>query len=295
MFSKPAVPARSTRHEAAVLCSLRSSLFASLALLTLSTGFADAQGAAMIDPASARYTAEPGGSIEGSVRVTNPTDLPMRLRLYLSDWDLDPAGNFGFADAGTMAGTASSWLTYAPTVLELGPQESATVPYTAAVPPDAAPGTHWSVLFVESEPGEPEPGQAAATFAIRVGHVIYIDVPPLTRAGAIAGIFGEPPAQAGAPYRLTVLYVNGGNAVTGVEGQFTLRNDRGEIVIEADVDRTVVLPGSQRAFEIDVQGPLSAGNYTALLVFDYGDAEQEVAGTYDFTLHEDLPAPSEAP
>lgn len=295
MFSELADPAQPTRHGAYRSFLLRPSLFVCLALLTLSLGVADAQGAAMIDPASARYTAEPGGSIEGSVRVTNPTDVPMRLRLYLSDWDLDPAGNFEFADPGTTVRTASDWLTYAPAVLELAPQESATVPYTATVPSDAVAGTHRTVLFVESEPGEPEPGQAAATFAIRVGHVVYIDVPPLTRAGAIAGIFGEPPAQDGDPYRLTVLYVNAGNAVTGVEGRFTLRNDRGDVVVEADVDRTVVLPDNERAFEIDVQGPLPAGNYTALIVFDYGDAEQEVAGTYDFTLQEDLKASSEAP
>jgi hypothetical protein len=150
------------------------------------------------------------------------------------------------------------------------------------------------VLFVESEPGDPEPGQAAATFAVRVGHVVYLNVPPVTRAGAIAGIFGEPPAGPAEPYRLTVLYVNGGNAVTGVEGRFTLSNDRGEAVIEAEIDRAVVLPGSERAFQIDVVGPLPAGGYTALVVFDYGDEDQEVAGTYDFTLEEDLQEPDGA-
>lgn len=249
----------------------------------------------MVDPASALFTAEPGDAVEGSVRVTNPTDVRMRLRVYLSDWELDPAGDFVFAEPGTMAGSASTWLTYDPTVIELEPHATASVRYAASVPQDAVPGTHRTVLFVESEPGDPAPGQAAATFSVRVGHVVYIDVAPLTRNGAIAGIFGEPPAETTDPYRLTVLYVNGGNAVTAVEGHFTLRNDRGEVVIEADVEREVVLPGAQRTFTIDVRGPLPAGNYTALVVFDYGGEEQEVAGTYDLTLDIDLAEPSTEP
>lgn len=292
MFSKSGIPVRSSPDGAR---TLRPLWIACVALLALSTGIAGAQGAAMVDPASALFTAEPGASIEGSVRVTNPTDAPLRLRLYLSDWELDADGNFEFAEPGALAGTASPWLVYAPTVLDLEPHGSATVQYTATVPLDAEPGTHRTVVFVESEPGDPEPGQAAATFAVRVGHVVYVDVPPLTRAGSIAGIFGEPTAGSSDSYALTVLYLNQGNAVTGVEGRFTLRNDLGDAVIEADIDRAVVLPGSERAFRIDVYGPLPAGNYTALVVFDYGDDEQEVAGTYDFTLDEELPDPNEAP
>jgi len=270
-------------------------LAACCALLAVLAGRADAQGAAMLDPSAARHTAEPGATVEGSVRVTNPTGDTLRLRLYLSDWELDPAGNFEFADPGVMAASASPWITFDTTVLDLAPQSSATVRYAAVVPADAEPGTHRSVLFIESEPGETAPGQAAATFSVRVGHVVYIDVPPLTRAGAIAGIFGEPPAEATGAYRLTVLYVNGGNAVTGVQGRFTLRNDRGEAVIEADIDRAVVLPGSERVFSINIHGPLPAGNYTALVVLDYGDEAQDVAGTYDFTLDEELRTASEEP
>lgn len=249
----------------------------------------------MVDPASALFTAEPGDDVEGSLRVTNPTDQPMRLRVYLSDWELDPAGAFVFAEPGTMVGSSSTWLAYEPAVIELGPRATVTVRYAATVPRDVDPGTHRTVLFVESEPGDPAPGQAAATFSVRVGHVVYIDVPPLTRNGAILGIFGEPPVEATDPYRLTVLYGNPGNAVTAVEGRFTLRNDRGDVVIDAAIDREVVLPGAQRTFTVDVRGPLTAGNYTALVVFDYGDEEQQVAGTYDFTLEVDLAEPSTEP
>ena len=49
-----------------------------------------------------------------------------------------------------------------------------------------------------------------------------------------------------------------------------------------------MLPGVDRAFQINVVGPLPAGNYTALVVLNYGSDEQDVAGAIDFTLTEPL-------
>ncbi|MDZ7702933.1 MAG: hypothetical protein U5L04_00430 [Trueperaceae bacterium] len=63
--------------------------------------------------------------------------------------------------------------------------------YTAEVPADAEPGTHWSVLFLEGEDPNPQPGFRLAAFNVRVGHTIYVNVPPIVREGVIGGIFGE--------------------------------------------------------------------------------------------------------
>lgn len=261
------------------------------AAFVLALAVAHGQGAAMVDPASQVHVAAPGEAVAGSVvRVTNPTESTLRLRVYLSDWTLDLAGQFTFADVGTLAAGASDWITFQPSVLEIAPQATVEVRYDIQVPADAAAGTHQSVLFVETEPAEAEPGMIAATFSVRVGHVIYVNVPPLVKEGAISAIFGEPPVTAGEPYRMTVLYVNSGNSAQGVEGRLVVSDADGVAVIEADIERTIVLPGSERAFSINLIGPLPAGDYTALVVLDYGDVEREVAGTLDFRLPEGLAA-----
>jgi hypothetical protein len=255
-------------------------------------GLALAQGgAALVDPASKLYQAELGQSLSGSVRISNPGTTPLRLRLYLSDWGLDLEGQFTFADAGSQRRSASEWVVFADATLELAPGQTRQLPYTIDVSADAEPGTYWTVLFAESEPTAPEPGQASATVSVRVGHIIYVNVPELSSDGAIVGIFGDPPANPGAPFVLIAQYANLGNAAQGVEGSFVLRNDRGETVIEAAIERSVVLPDSDRAFQVNLVGPLPAGNYTALVVLNYGDEERDVAGTYDFFLEEPLTEP----
>ena len=257
-------------------------LAASTPLATVAHG----QGAAMVDPASVVHVAAPGEAIGGVVRVTNPMEEVLRLRVYLSDWTLDPVGQFTFADVGTLPASASTWITFSPSVLDIEPHATREVRYEVQVPAEAGAGTHQSVLFVESEPSEAVPGQMAATFSVRVGHVVYVNVPPLVTEGAITAIFGEPPTTAGEPYHLTVLYENRGNAAQGVQGSLVVTDDLGETAIEADVERSVVLPSSTRAFEMNLHGLLPGGTYTALVVLGYGDVEREVAGSYDFVVPE---------
>lgn len=249
-------------------------------------------GAALVDPSSKLYTVtSTGEGLSGSLRVTNPAPTPIRLRLYLSDFTLDLDGQFTFSAVDSEKRSASSWVSFTTSVLDLGPHETRTVPYTVNVPAGAAAGTHWTVLFVEGEPSDPVPGRSGASISVRVGHIIYVNVPELSSAGAIAGMFGDPPTEPGRPYVLMTQYANTGNAAQGVEGTFVVRNDHGEAVIEADVERSVVLPGTDRAFQVNVFGPLPAGNYTALMVLNYGDEDRDVAGTYDFTLEEALAEP----
>lgn len=288
MMNQPARPTSRSPSRTAWWTVCTTAL---LLLQTISIALSQG-GAALVDPASLLYQGVVGETIGGAVRISNPAPTALRLRLYLSDWSFDPVGQFTFADAGTLERSASDWVSFSNTSLELGPNQSMNLPYTVSVPADAQPGTHWAVLFVESEPTEPQPGQAAATFSVRVGHIIYVNVPVLASDGAIIGMFATPPAGPDGAYTIIAQYTNVGNAAQGVEGTFTVRNDVGESVIEAVIERSVVLPGIDRAFQINVIGPLPAGNYTALVVLNYGDDERDVAGTIDFTLDEPLLEPN---
>ena len=263
-----------------------------LAAAALALGAAQAQSAAVVDPSSVVLQAQPGQVLEGAVRFTNPGETALPLRLYLSDWNFDDIGNFVFDEVGTSHRSASAWLSFQPTALEVAPSTSEVVRYDLEVPEGLAPGSYWTVLFAESEPSDPVPGQPSAAISVRVGHVVYVQVPPLTTGGAILGIFGEPPSATSAAYRMFVQYANTGNGAQGIEGRLSVRNAVGEAVIEADIERQVVLPESTRVLQINLVGPLPAGDYTALIVLDHGDEQIEVAGTHDFSLREDLPAPS---
>lgn len=271
-------------------------LFGALAAVAvaLNAQTALAQGAALVDPASIVYRPTAGEAVSGKVRLSNPGASLLRLRLYVSDWHFDPVGQFDFENVGTLPRSASTWVDLPLTTLELAPREAREITYTLNVPADAESGTHWTVIFAESEPSAPEPGQPAATISVRVGHIIYVNLPELRSDGTVLGLFGEPPAEPGRPYTIIAQYANIGNAAQSVAGNFTLRNGRGEVVIDVPIERSVVLPASDRAFVINVHGPLDAGNYTALVVLNFGDEERDVAGSLDFVLDTPLTEPVNA-
>lgn len=263
---------------AATLCGLIS--------FTLAQG-----GAALVDPSSKLYSGVPGEVIATNLRLSNPGPIPIRLRLYTSDWRMGITGSFEFFDVGQVERSASTWIDYGDTAVELAAYETRVIPYTLTIPTNVEAGTHWSVIFAEGEPSDPVPGQSAASVTMRVGHVIYVNVPDLHSSGQIVGMFGTPSGEQGGPFTVIAQYLNNGNAAQGVGGNFTLRDDTGTVVMEAPLTRGIVLPHSERAFQISVNGPLPAGFYTALVVLNYGDEERDVAGTFDFLLAEPLAEP----
>lgn len=256
---------------------------------------ATAQTAAVLDPANALHTVAAGSTISERVNVQNPGQFPLELQIYLADWKHSQTGSFEFLDAGTLDSSLLDWISFPSEPLSIAANGHSTIDYTVTVPSDALPGTYWGVLFVESRPGDVPPGVAATTFSVRVGHIIYVNVPELTSSGAITGIFGESPQSEADPFRVIGLYSNSGNSMQIIQGALTVRDSNGSTVIEVEIPRRVVLPQSTRAIVVNLVGPLPAGNYTAVLVLDYGDESREVAGALDIQLSQPLAEPPANP
>lgn len=261
-------------------------LLHTLFVLLLSIGFS--QSAVMIDPPAILLNAQPAQEINRSVTVVNPTPTALRIRLYLSDWEFDPSGGPNYLDVGQVERSASNWIRFTPSQVELAPGESAEVRYTINVPVAVEQGTHWSMLFFEAEPIDVTPGESLATFSVRIGHTIYVNVAPIQKSGRITGIFDQVPSEAGEPYRFIVQYLNDGNAAYGLEGRFELRDMMGEVAMNFPITRDIVLPGAPRILIVELEGPLDAGQYTALFILNYGDEDIDVAGDKSFVLTEPL-------
>lgn len=267
--------------------------WSSLALLL--APWAAAQSTIGVEPPVLMREAQPGQTLTTDLRITNPSNGPVRVRVSLGDWAYDPMGKITYQEPGKLPRSASSWATFSPSEFVLEPRQSQTVRYTVQVPAKAEPGTHWSVLFFEAENPNPPPGQPLATFKVRVGHVFYLNIAPVQSAGRIAGIFGTPPQKPQDPFRIAVQYQNTGNAAQKLSGRFEVRDRTGKVAAELDLETMVILPGSSRTIPIQLVGPLPAGPYVAVVVLNYGDPERDVAGEYPFTLKQDLAAPPEPP
>lgn len=247
-----------------------------------------AQAAVGVEPPVELYVMVPGERVDGVIRVSNPTDTPINVRVYLADWFYDAEGTQSFLEPGSLPGSASPWISFSPSSFTLEGRQSTEVRYTAEVPVGVTAGTHWSMLFMEGENPNPVPGDRLATFRVRVGHTIYVNVAPIEKDGAIVGIFGIPPEDAASPYRFAIQYANTGNAAYAIEGIIEIRDSRGETVVTMNVDRLVVLPGSTRILIPHLYGPLEPGAYTMLAILNYGDRTKDIAGDYAFMLERSL-------
>jgi len=162
-------------------------------LLTLALS-ALAQSTLGVEPPVLLKEAKPGETLTQTLRIHNVGTRPVRVRASLGDWTYDPMGKIQFLPVGTLKESASPWATFAPAEFLLEAKASRPLTYTLTVPKNAAPGTHWGVLFLESEDPNPPPGVPLATFRVRMAHVFYVNIPP-------SPLRGGSPASSPAPLR----------------------------------------------------------------------------------------------
>ncbi|WP_022797467.1 hypothetical protein [Thermus islandicus] len=259
-------------------------------LLPLALG-ALAQSTLGVEPPVLLEEAKPGESLTQTLLVHNVGTRPVRVRVSLGDWTYDPMGKIQFLPPGTLKESASPWTAFSPAEFLLGAKESRPLTYTLTLPKDAAPGTHWGVLFLESEDPNPPPGVPLAIFRVRMAHIFYVNVPPLKTSGRITGIVPSPPQRPQDPFRFALQYQNTGNTAQKLSGRFEVRDATGKKVAEAEVEEVVVLPGQVRVLPVALVGPLPVGNYTALAILNYGDPAKDVAADLPFVLRAPLAPP----
>lgn len=270
---------------------LRHVLEFTLVCVLTTAASARAQTVLSVDPPVTLYEARPGDSITGSITILNPGDRRVRAVLNLGDWHYREDGTAEYPEAGTLERSLSSWVSFTPSDLMLDPRARGTVRYTVTVPPDAAPGSHWGVLFITGEDPEPPPGVTLATLSVRVAHVVYVNLPPEQPAGKITGIFGQLPEGSDDSYTLAIQYANTGNVAQRLQGYVELRDSTGKSLFKFDFPLRITLPGDTTVQLFHVLGPLEPGTYSALVVYNYGDPNVDVAGEYSFVLGRALVAP----
>lgn len=271
--------------------------FVTLVTSLLLTAPVIAQGTVGVDPVARLFTAKPGDSITQELNIYNPNADPASLRVavYLSDMDISETGETKYLSAGTLPESLKNWMTFSPTSLDLGGQQTQKVRYTVQVPKNAKPGTHWGMLMLEGQDAAPTPGKTLASFRLRVAHTVYVNVEPVQRSGEISGIFDQVPATPAQPYTIGVQYRNTGNVVSGVQGRIELRNASGELAATLPLNLDVALPNHTLLLQASLTGPVPRGQYSALVVLNDGDASRELLGEHVMSLPFDLAAPPPLP
>ena len=244
----------------------------------------DAPLTARDDPRARVYIVDhlaPGTVIERRIEVSNTTAATAHVELYPAAATIKSGAFVGVADRGP--NEVSTWTTVIPTALDIPTGGRAMVAVTITVPPDAAPGEQYGVLWAEARSAPPE--GAGVTQVSRVGIRLYLSVGP---GGAPAADFtidaltaGRSPE--GRPMVLAIVHNTGGRALD-INGTLQLLAGPGGLSagpFAATLGSTLAI-GDTEPVTIALDKQVPAGPWEASITLRSGLVERSARATLTF-------------
>ncbi|GAA1145546.1 WxL protein peptidoglycan domain-containing protein [Nesterenkonia lutea] len=205
-------------------------------------------------------TMEPGESQTLTFAQANHGESDLDASIYPADAYSLVNGGFGAKEDGADTTGTTTWLDSAAQEVTLPAGDTQESTLTLTVPPETEPGQYITSLVLQNAEPVAGSGDVALNQTVRQAMPITIEVPgELTPAFE----FGEAGHQHAAGRSVVDLELtNTGNEHLEPAGDFTIRDDSGEIVSEAEVTMGDVIAGTQTTAEMPLEGALQVGDYT---------------------------------
>jgi hypothetical protein len=251
-----------------------------------------------ISLAPARFELEMPPGSETTVVVnldyhsTTESSQPVRIVASLNDWTIDRDGQVQFAKAGTLPGSASSWLIYSPAETTVIPGHLHAIRVTISVPKDATPGDHLSALVIEQRPDNIKVNENLRQMVIRyrMAAVFYIKVPQLRRQGSLESLRAEVKDD---QVVVTPLLKNAGNSVVRPLTSLKVTNTSGISVAELPQRESLPLLGGAELIQpLVVETRLAPGTYNVRYRVDFQDGSRPTEGITELVIPQSQPASS---
>ena len=205
-------------------------------------------------------TLEPGESQELTIAHSNNGAAALDVNIYPADAYTLVNGGFGAGERATETSGTTTWLDYAAQDLSLPAGHTGESSVTVTVPQETEPGQYITSLVLQNAEPVEGSGDVALNQTVRQALPITIEVPGELEPGFELG-----KASHGFTASRSVIDVeltNTGNAHLDPAGEFTIRDDSGETLSEADVAMGSVFAGTQTTAEVTLDGALQSGDYT---------------------------------
>ena len=254
----------------------KSTQLALLLLLAITAGIASAQSIALA-PAQIVEEFKPGVPFEYALAVENSGSQPVELHVQITDFWYNDKNEKLFSAPGTSPRSAANWIQFVPEKFEVpagGTQKMKAI----VTPPVDARGGYYAVLFVESKPldskQETKDGKRVFT-NMRIGCLVM-----LTAKGTEAFNVGvndlklTPPSD-NQSLKLTFGVDNESNTHVFPQARLAIMNPEHKLAGKAETQMKRFLPGQKDSMQVDWNGDLNAGDYTAVLSLVYGGTRVE--------------------
>ncbi len=214
----------------------------------------------------------PGETYTGEITAENPDNEEINVRVYAEDWIYADGGTGEkkFSPAGTQPLSASNWINFNNQANTIKPYGRMTAHYTVTVPQDAT-GTHYAVLFFETQLGVSKNEEGAnVQVAGRIGALFFVQVKgTVTRSGEIKGVKIAAP-QGNQPMEIETIFQNTGNVDIALGGNFLIMNDEGKVLGRGDLNTIYTFPGVSETRKTQWVGKLPKGTHQMVLTYDMG-------------------------
>jgi len=207
----------------------------------------------------------PAGRQRGkTVTIDNrDSDESLHLKIYATDVIFLPDGTNDFPQAGATAWSCVKWVRVTPDEIDVPAKKTQTVRVNVTVP-QGAQGGYYGMLFFES--GMPSPTKGL-NINFRVGGLVDVSVPGTEQFSAkVAHI------SLSSPKKIEVGIFNEGNVLVRPKGKVKIMDARGKRIKQIDFNPAGwgVLPRSLRKLYVDLDKPLTSGQYTIRVEINYG-------------------------
>lgn len=247
-----------------------------------------------IAPSTMNFRTKPGKSETILLTITNDQKRSEKFKITFQDFTMDNMGKTSPVAFGEITPYGlSSYILAAPTVVELRPGEKKKIPITVSMPEtDIAYRASWTMMMIDRINERPyilPPNSSDKTMQMGViptyGFGVHIfQNPPNVKINKVEITSFKFTYDDTAKY-VTLKVKNSGDGMGYCKSYIELNNLKTGKIQKHLLKQFVVFPGLERNFEIMVPGKIEKGQYSVLLVLDFGSKEQIEAAELEVTVN----------
>jgi len=222
-----------------------------------------------IDKGKIRIRMPAGWSDGGVINVTNRSEKPIKMRVYISDWVYSSAdGSKNFMPPGTHPNSCSEWIKFYPADFIVPENGKEVVNYVVGIPPNTS-GAYYAILFFEVEVGETAGKTEGTKVKVynRLGSIFTVEVEGTVKRVAQVSNFNIKKAEAG--FEATADFENSGNVDITAKGSIDIINEEGFVLARKQFNDIYTMPLDKAKLYVEnMDADLYKGKYDAILTFD---------------------------
>ena len=249
--------------------------FLVISVISLSFIILPTQGTAEIrlTPRKVTFTPDTDGSYWGEFEITNDGDKPVKLSIRTSDWEMSEPGKVQLVPVGSTGNNSlSEWISGYPDRVEIQPTSSKKITFQVEVPPEKDK-PRWGAFLIRPL-REDTDRKEGLQVGVKVQYAVTLyqnttgRVEKRGNIDRLNVIPGEDKETS-----IKIQFNNPSRAFLRPKGVVTVRTDRGEMVLEDNIEEFLVLPNHTRQISQSFED-LDSGRYRATVVLDYGAQER---------------------